>query len=222
MNTLTTSFKFSSPDFTNQFAVPHPPCSTGHAPPHFALKTLHKVLAPHGGNSPFKLCSVNSASLSLLPFLSFPSLRYHFFSIRAVFTPLFAGCRTPWASTSCSTEHHFWSGNTAASFFLKDHKPSCLPGSPPVPHPRFHPVILAGSCLVNLLLDSWFPRSLQVHSPTLLEIHSPFLQLWHYQLAMNNSGYKLKGPWPEGSLASAGKAKLRGLLPFPCHFLHLW
>lgn len=103
MNTLTTSFKFSSSDFTNQFAVPHPPCSTGHAPPHFALKTLHKVLAPHGGNSPFKLCSVNSASLSLLPFLSFPSLRYHFFSIRAVFTPLFAGCRTPWASTSCST-----------------------------------------------------------------------------------------------------------------------
>lgn len=132
MNTLTTSLGFSSLDFTNQFAVPHPPCSTGHAPPHFAYNSL---LAPHGGH--FHLSNsapMSSASLPLLPFLSLLSLRYQFFqeenqSCFHPVTPPLAGLPEPPLpeAPSPAQNRHFWvihsSGNTAASFFPKGHKP---------------------------------------------------------------------------------------------------
>lgn len=79
--------------------MPHPPCGAGHTPLHLALP---KALAPHGGN--FHLSNylpMSSASLSLVPFLSFPSLRYHFFQQKVhqscfhPLTPLLAGCSTP-------------------------------------------------------------------------------------------------------------------------------
>lgn len=91
------------------------------------LQLVIKVLAPHGGN--FHLSSpvpVNSASLSLLLFLSFPSLKHHFFSrkcIRAVFSPSLQAAGLPepphlgapspaqnshlWVTPVGTLQHHF-------------------------------------------------------------------------------------------------------------------